>query len=124
MTFRTKFSEEACLFYISSLSKRGVAPVFFHKSEFSMKNFHLLHWGVGIFFHGEGGFVKSPSLKGERFYLSLKGERFYLSLKGERFYLSLKGERGIRRLSHILFLHFSLSPRREEVLDDGLTSFR
>ena len=54
MTFRTKFSKEACLFYISSLSKRGFAPVFFHKSEFSMKNFHLLHWGVGIiFFQGE-----------------------------------------------------------------------
>lgn len=75
MTFRTKFSKEACLFYISSLSKRGFAPVFFHKSEFSMKNFHLLHWGVGIiFFQGEGGFVKFPSLQGESFYPSLKGE--------------------------------------------------
>jgi len=116
MTFRTKFSEEACLFYISSLSKRGFAPVFFHKSKFSMKNFHLLHWGVGIFFFKESGVsLNLPlakeseiSLSKEKVSFPLSKERVSIPLSKER-EISLSKERGgIRRRTH--FVSLSLSP--------------
>ena len=117
------------VFFTFRRSAKGVLHLFFSISP----NFQ---WKISTSFIGELAYFFKESeislskervsfpLSKERDSTSLSKERDSIYLSKERDSTSLKGERGIRRLSHILFLRFSLSPRREEGLDDGLTSFR
>ena len=116
-----KFFGERILFYYK-------ISFFYHKIWLFAQNFQRKHVFFTFRRSAKGVlhlfFSISPNFQW-KISTSFIGELAYFFKESEiSLILSLQGERGIRRLSHILFLRFSLSPRREEGLDDGLTSFR